>query len=363
MNGPRAARRLAQRGDPRPRRGGGQRRQYHQIRSLTELGIDVRVATLAGPQSDESLNGVVPVARFPPRRALRGGFSASFLRGVDAAVVAHVESLPHFEPTLLRLGTRFAIDFHNVHSRWHRTRGELGQAERWGRTEQHALRIAHASFACSEEEVDELRKLEPTAHVAVCGNGVDPAEWPDTRGARECAVAMFGAWNHEPNREGLQWFANSVWPGVLRRVPDARLILLGPGEPPPVPASEHFGWVESLADRLASVRVVIVPIRRGMGARVKFGEALASGAAVVATSVGAQGFDATGAWVRADDELGFVAACARLLRHPVQAAELGERGRALALSHLTWGQTTQELASWLCSSEAAAPRLARGRRR
>ena len=136
-----------------------------------------------------------------------------------------------------------------------------------------------------------------------------------------------------------------MWPAVLRAVPEARLRLAGPGRPPPAilaqPGVEAVGRVADLAGFLGAVRVVVVPIVRGIGARMKFGEALASGAAVVATSTGAEGFEAEGAFVRADDPDAFAAACADLLADGARAAALGRAGRAVAFERFRWETVTE----------------------
>jgi glycosyltransferase involved in cell wall biosynthesis len=109
---------------------------------------------------------------------------------------------------------------------------------------------------------------------------------------------------------------------------------------------ETLGRVTSLAELLGRVRVAVVPIRLGMGARMKFVESLASGAAVVSTSEGAEGFDADGAFVRADDAAGFSHACIELLLDSDRAHELGRRGRDVALTRLTWDRTSAPLMDW-----------------
>jgi glycosyltransferase involved in cell wall biosynthesis len=238
----------------------------------------------------------------------------------------------------------FLLDYHNVNSRWHAAHGETRQASRWRRREQEALGAAAVSTACSAEEARALG-----GGVEVSGHGVAPDEWPESALAldREPAAALFGSWDHRPNAEAGRWLAEEVWPAVLAAVPDARLVLAGPGAPPPellaLAGVDHVGRADSLAGLLGRVRLALVPIRDGIGARVKFGEALASGAAVVSTTEGAEGFEADGAYVQADGAAEFARACAELLRDETRARELGAAGRRLALARLTWKRTTEPL--------------------
>lgn len=325
--------------------GGGRRRQFHQIRVLLERGIGVHVVTLEGPQDDSSLRELCPVVRFPARRLWPSGELRRFLESVrpKRAVVAHVESLPHVRRALL--GTPFLLDFHNVNSRWHAAHGEASEASLWRRREQDALREAAVATACSAEEARALG-----GGVEFAGHGVAPDEWPESALAsdRKLAAALFGSWDHQPNAEAGRWLAAEIWPAVIAAVPEARLVLAGPGEPPPellaLAGVDHVGRADSLAELLGSVRLALVPIRGGIGARVKFGEALASGAAVVSTTEGAEGFEADGAYARADGAAEFAGACVELFRDEARARELGAAGRRLALTRLTWEHTTEPIA-------------------
>lgn len=345
--------------------GGGQRRQFHQIRALIEAGIGVRVATLEGPQDDESVRALAPVERFAPSRLAGLGRPDHVLRrlldapDLDGAVVAHVESLPHVQRMLARRGLPVLVDFHNVNSRWHAARGEHRTTSDWRRRERAALRLASLAAACSEEERDALRALGSDTIVEVAGHGIARDEWPDDALAdeREPVLSLFGAWRHGPNRDAAKWLATHVWPTVRKEVPAARLVLAGPGEPPPdvvaTPGIEFAGRVDALARLLGRVRVVVVPIREGIGARVKFGEALASGAAVVSTSAGAEGFEADGAFVRADEPADFARACVALLRDEQRARLLGFAGRALAFERLGWERTSEPIIRWIESTSSA----------
>lgn len=334
--------------------GGGHRRQYHQIRALLDAEVDVRAATLAGPQDDSSLRALVPVQRFGPLRA-RGLLAAPALDrflaegGFGAAVVAHIESVPHVRRALARHRIPWLLDLHNVNSRWHRARGDALATGAWRLRERAALRSAAAVTVCSREEREALVGVGGAVRVEVAGHGIDPQEWPDAALTRERAPALgfFGAWGHGPNREGAQWLARHVWPAVLNAVPEARLLLAGPGRPPESilvqPGVTHAGRVDDLARFLGSVRVALVPIIDGIGARVKFGEALASGAAVVSTPEGAEGFDAEGAFVRAADEQAFARACIELVADGERAARLGRVGRATAFERFPWPRATKPI--------------------
>jgi len=333
--------------------GGGERRQFHQISALVRNGIEIVVATLAGPQGDSSVRLLAPVHRFHAGR--RFNYRNRSLEHVIETVaparafVAHVESVPHVISELKRARVPFLVDFQNVVSRWHASAGEKHLAAVWRKRERDALVAAVRATACSVEEQAALVELGTDTPVDVAPHGIEFEEWPAAAlcAKREPAVVMFGSWNHEPNRIAAEWLASEVWPQVRAAVSDSRLLLIGPQEPPAsifaADGIEVGGRVVSLAETLGRIRVAVVPIRRGIGARVKFIEALASGAAVVSTTAGCEGFAAAGAFIQADEPEAFASACIELLRNHRHAEDLGRRGRELAFSRYSWERAVEPI--------------------
>jgi glycosyltransferase involved in cell wall biosynthesis len=88
----------------------------------------------------------------------------------------------------------------------------------------------------------------------------------------------------------------TVWPRVLERRPDARLLLAGFGMEreafahlPDLPGVEWRGTVPSATGFLRELGVLLYPLGRGSGAKIKVLEALALGVPVVTTPDGAEG--------------------------------------------------------------------------
>ena len=339
--------------------GGGQRRQYFQVRALQRAGVEVAVMSMAGGQDDSSIRELAPTHRFRGRgRRWRAPMPGDDLRDLlqpgrfDVAVVAHMDSLPAVEEAVVGTGMPWALDFQNVYSRWHASRDEAAATRLMLGRETRALLRATMSTSVSTEERAALLAQVPGARVEVAGNGVAPDEWSQvqTSTPREPIVGMFASWIHPPNRSGLEWFTDAVWPQVRDRLPEARLVLLGPGDPPSSalaqPGVTYLGRVPSLEMAMSQVRVAVVPFVEGVGARVKFGESLASGAAVVSTRIGAEGYPTDTPFLLADHPTDFAAACCQLLENAEAARILGHQGRAFALEHLDWDQTSAPLVNF-----------------
>lgn len=109
-------------------------------------------------------------------------------------------------------------------------------------------------------------------------------------------MLFVGGFNHVPNREGIIWFARFVVPLILKRVPDARLNIVGSNAPGEVVelASDHvsvLGLVsdETLAELYGQSGVAVAPLLHGAGVKGKVIEAMGLAVPVATTSVGAQG--------------------------------------------------------------------------
>ncbi len=143
-------------------------------------------------------------------------------------------------------------------------------------------------------------------------------------------VASFA---YEPNRNGLRFLLEEVFPRVWRELPDARLTLIGrglQGEVSADPRVEARGFVADLRAAYAQASCALVPLLQGGGSPLKFIEALAYGLPVLATERAAAGLevsDGENCMIASGGEA-YAAALVRLLRDG--APELARRGRELA---------------------------------
>jgi glycosyltransferase involved in cell wall biosynthesis len=138
---------------------------------------------------------------------------------------------------------------------------------------------------------------------------------------------------YEPNRTGLEFLLEEVFPRVWEELPDARLRLVGAGldsAPSTDRRVEAVGFVDDLADAYADTSAVVVPLLQGGGTPLKFVEALAYGLPVVATPRAAAGLAARDGeqCLLAEGGERFAQALVEVLRDG--APDVARRGRALA---------------------------------
>jgi glycosyltransferase involved in cell wall biosynthesis len=135
-----------------------------------------------------------------------------------------------------------------------------------------------------------------------------------------------------PTAAAIRELVGHTWPLVRARVPEARLLIAGRGTDrlglPAADGVEVLGEVESAAELLGRLSVLLFPLQRGSGMKVKVLEAIASGVPVVTTPSGAEGIEAgSGVVVLAGAEE-LAAATAELLRDPALRRERGAAARA-----------------------------------
>jgi len=164
------------------------------------------------------------------------------------------------------------------------------------RAERRIFKQSRWLLVNSREVADPLAKIAPHAHVAVAPLPLDPAIYTPRAPLDAPVAGLIGTAEWPPTANAVQRLLTSVWPRVLERRPDARLLLAGFGMEreafphlPDLPGVEWRGTVPSATDFLRELGVLLYPLGRGSGAKIKVLEALALGVPVVTTPDGAEG--------------------------------------------------------------------------
>lgn len=341
---------------------GGQRRQFFQIDALLRDAVDVQVITLAGEQDGTSVSSIADLHRADwwwRGLPVRLGAIVSTDRVVrrrhwSGVVIAHSESWAIGRWIVARTGAPTFVDLHNVHSAWYAAGGDAERSARYERIEREVLNHADTVAVCSPREMERLPH-QRDARVVVMGHGIDPAEWTLAPEEPRPVVKMFGNWDWEPNEAGLRWFFQRVWPGVVAEVPGATCEIAGHrGRFSSVDGAIQFhGRVPDLSRFLSDAAAVCVPVRDGVGAPVKYAEALASGVPVVATVDGAQGLELSGVLV-SDDAVAWMRTLTEILRNPQAFRAAAGVVRERALTNLDWYAQSAPLRQWARSRALSA---------
>ena len=151
----------------------------------------------------------------------------------------------------------------------------------------------------SEEEAEAVKTLEPGVAVRAVPIYSLPPPLPARSQAPFTTRLMFVAgFSHPPNIDAAIWLVRDILPRIRAAYPDLLLSLVGSNPTTAITALagegiEVTGYVpeEELAERYATARVGVCPLRFGAGVKFKVVEALYRGLPLVTTSIGAQGLE------------------------------------------------------------------------
>jgi len=108
-------------------------------------------------------------------------------------------------------------------------------------------------------------------------------------------ILFVGGFRHPPNIDAAVYLAQSIWPRISERLPDARLLILGSHPTPEIRVLasgervEVIGPVPDLKPYFDQCRLSVAPVRYGAGVKMKIVTSIGFGVPVVSTSLGAEG--------------------------------------------------------------------------
>ncbi|HEY6524085.1 MAG TPA: glycosyltransferase family 4 protein [Solirubrobacteraceae bacterium] len=352
---------------PHPATSGGHKRTLRLMEAIARAGATPHLLTVDGGQpgaADElrARDWLVDVAvEAPPSLGSRlrqqaarrpGQYHSSVDRRLrelvpDAAFVQFEHPLNAYYWNAIG-STHSILSTHNVDSQV--LLGSVGDARPLHRTrltnralamrsaERRGARRADAVLAVSEHDRSYFSRFSD--HVLIAANGVDaeffdiPAELPDNHD-----ILFFANYNYQPNADGIGRFLAEGWPRLAALDQEARLLLAGPQMPDGLAAQadrevrvERLGFVSDLSDLLRRSRVVLVPLWRGGGTRLKVLEALASARPVVGTPLGVEEIGVVNGRhaVIAETPAALADEVVELMADPERSMALSREGRALA---------------------------------
>jgi glycosyltransferase involved in cell wall biosynthesis len=167
-------------------------------------------------------------------------------------------------------------------------------------------RFAKKVVVVSEKDKDKLIKLGINKKkIVIIENGFDSKRfYPNAkfnkvirkklRIGNEPLIFFCGKFDYAPNVEALYNIRWIILPKVLEKIPSAKFVIVGGGTNNLSPELNHpsiifTGVVDDIEKYLNASDVVIIPITKGGGTRIKILEAIACGKIVITTKKGAEG--------------------------------------------------------------------------
>jgi glycosyltransferase involved in cell wall biosynthesis len=111
-------------------------------------------------------------------------------------------------------------------------------------------------------------------------------------GVKENPLIFFcGKLDYPPNKEAVYIIRWKILPKVLEKVPNAKFLIVGGGYEFNIKHDSMIftGVVDNIQDYINASDVVITPLLKGGGTRIKILEAIACGKTVITTKKGAEG--------------------------------------------------------------------------
>ena len=247
-------------------------------------------------------------------------------------------------------------------------------AEQWRkfhRFEADAFRAVRRVVAVSAEDAALARRWYGIDNVDVVDNGVDVSYFCNVRprdGSR--AILYLGALDWRPNLDALDLLLGEIFPNVHRRLPDARLVIVGRNPPArlrqrveAMPGVELHADVPDVRPFMESSAVMAVPLRIGGGSRLKILEALAAGLPVVSTRIGAEGLAIRPGqdFTLADTAGDMADRLVECLSTPAPYRRQAQEGRGIVASRYDWSTLSDRLERVWERAVAVAPTPSEGR--
>ncbi len=305
---------------------------------------------------------------------------ADFAPGVVVLEHTHLHGLL---PRLRGTGARLVVDMHNVESHLYRRLVPPRLPLKWlerrfldrgpariRRVERRLMQAADQIWLCSDLDRQRLAALGPArARLEVVPNGVPPGRLrsdaprrvPPSASGGPIRLLFLGQLGYPPNVQAARYLARAVAPRLAVAEPRAEIVVAG--RAPSRKLAELLGAAPNLrlvadppdvAPLLAEADLMLVPLFKGGGTRLKVLEAWAAGLPVVATPRAVEGLDARPGTdlLLATGAKGLADAALAALREPQLYARLSAGG----LARIERDYAPERLAPRICALlEGLAP--------
>jgi GT2 family glycosyltransferase len=355
---------------PQPDRDAGSRCMLSVLRAFLQAGMVVKF----WPANQQRTPGYTEALQELGIEVIYGGSADMFhywIRENGAEIDWVLLSRPHVADTFLpdlRAHCPAPVVFfgHDLHFQRLRRQATLmgepeaeAEAATWEALERRIWRSTDLVLYLSEDEAEQVRKLEPAVRV----RSVQPYcfdSFPEPRLPPTAPQLLFVAgFAPPPNAEAAVRLVEKILPMIRASVPDVRLAIVGSNPSPKVRAlaSETVQIAANVSDaELAAwygrARVSVVPLTFGAGVKLKVVEALREGLPLVTTDIGAEGLPGIHDVASVcNDAEAFAAATCRLLQDDALWSDRSAQQIAYAKAHFS---ETALRDSLLQAMEAAA---------
>lgn len=206
--------------------------------------------------------------------------------------------------------------------------------------------------AVSEKDKDLLLSYGAKA-TSVIENGVDTAYFtPLQMRVMPNSMVFTASMDAFSNQDGVKYFVKLIFPKIKQALPSASFTAVGRNPSKDIfklawshPEVKITGTVDDVRPFIAESSLYVVPLRVGGGSRLKILEAMAMGKAVISTTMGVEGLEATSNKnvIIADKPEDFAQKAIELLGNQKLCQSLGSEGRKLVEEKYDWDKIAGKL--------------------
>ncbi len=256
----------------------------------------------------------------------------------------------------INFGIPIGLRLHNVeYLIWERYYKELAfykphkwyiklQAERLKRDEASLMGFMNVNFPITNDDATKAKAISPKANFKVAGPGINLENWnPNRNPESNCNLLHATTYDWRHNVNAILWFLTNVMPNVKNKIPEITLTLLGKNPPKKFFNYKELGvnvegFVPDVKPYFNNSNIFISPLFVGGGIRIKILEAMAMKLPVVATSIAAEGINASreDGLIIANNPKDFENEIIYLIQNTNIARQLGENARKFVLENYTW---------------------------
>ncbi len=227
------------------------------------------------------------------------------------------------------------------------------EAQKIKRLERDIFRLVDLGIVVSELDKNALQDLCPEGKFLVVENGVELERFtPSNEPEIQNKLLWLGGFGHFPNKQGIRYFLDKIYPLVKKEVPEVCIDIVGGGVTEDLvrlslaDSSINFtGFVDDPLPYLHEAMVFVAPILSGGGTKLKVLEAMAAGKAIVCTSIGCEGIGGVDMkhYIVRDEAKDFADAIVSLLNHEDLRTSIQVNARNLAISKYDFKHICEKL--------------------
>ncbi|MGD1948927.1 MAG: glycosyltransferase family 4 protein [Leptolyngbyaceae cyanobacterium] len=271
--------------------------------------------------------------------------------------------LYRYLPILQQIGCPLILDNHNVEG--DENRYQEGDSITYRMLpkvkciEERFIRAVDQVWMCSQEDVRRLHQLysikDGTAYVIP--NGVNPDYYKTASSCHTLpndtkTLIYLGRFSYQPNAEAASILLNQIYPLLKKSVGNCQLLLVGCDPTKAMLNAAQAdanivvtGQVDDVRPYLARATVMVVPLLKGSGTRLKHLEAFAAKCPVISTTKGAEGLEVEDEkqLLLRDSPATMVEAIQQLWQEPHRAQALTEDAYRYFLERYTWSAVGQKI--------------------